>query len=321
MTIKITNAAAMGALAVLRGINKESDKIQQSVSSELRIASPADNASYWSFAAVMRSDSTNLQTIGDAMGVGSARVDSTYTAMSSAIDLLTQIRAKLVSATENGIDKDKVNTEISSYKEQLQTVVQSTSFAGENWLLNADPAAPPKWNIIGGFVRSPTGEYQAQTIDINSSSTIMIDMHNASGGLLTKTVDANTIHNDGTSTARNYYLLNAGSAVGATGTEIKIDNTTTAAQLKDMTDVVDNLLSTLNTNAASLGITQSRIDDQISYTADLSDAIDKSVGALVDTDMDEASTLQKAITTQQQMGVESISLLNTAASKILILLQ
>ncbi|AIC25882.1 flagellin C 4 [Rhizobium etli bv. phaseoli str. IE4803] len=320
MTVKITSAAAVNALAVLRSINKEASQTQQQVSSGYRIETAADDASYWSVATVMRSDSTNLGTIGDALGLGAAKVDATYTAMTSAIDLVTQIRAKLVAAREPGTDKDKINAEISEYKEQLRTVVESTSFAGENWLLNSDKAAPPTWSVISGFVRAPTGEYQAQSIDFPSSQTILIDKNNASGGLFTKAIDAQAINNSGTG-PRNYYLLDADSTTPATGTEVAIGKNTTDAQLADMLDVTDSLLSSLTTTSASIGVMKARIDDQIDYTADLSDSIDKSVGALVDTDMDEASIRQKAIETQKQMAVEAISILNTAASKILILLE
>ncbi|ARO28691.1 flagellin C 4 [Rhizobium sp. NXC14] len=320
MTVKITSAAAVNALAVLRSINKEASQTQQQVSSGYRIETAADDASYWSVATVMRSDSTNLGTIGDALGLGAAKVDATYTAMNSAIDLVSQIRAKLVAAREPGTDKDKINAEISEYKEQLKTVVGSTSFAGENWLLNSDKAAPPTWSVISGFVRASTGEYQAQTIDFPSSQTILIDKNNASGGLFTKAIDAQAINSSGTG-PRNYYLLDAGSTTPATGSEIAIDKNTTDAQLVDMLDVTDSLFSSLTTTAASIGVMKTRIDDQIDYAADLSDSIDKSVGALVDTDMDEASIRQKAIETQKQMAVEAISILNTAASKILILLE
>lgn len=320
MTVKITSAAAVNALAVLRSINKEASQTQQQVSSGYRIETAADDASYWSVATVMRSDSTNLGTIGDALGLGAAKVDATYTAMTSAIDLVTQIRAKLVAAREPGTDKDKINAEISEYKDQLRTVVESTSFAGENWLLNSDKAAPPTWSVISGFVRASSGEYQAQSIDFPSSQTILIDKNNASGGLFTKAIDAQAINNSGTG-PRNYYLLDADSTTPATGSEVAISKSTTDAQLTDMLDVTDSLLSSLTTTAASIGVMKARIDNQIDYTADLSDSIDKSVGALVDTDMDEASIRQKAIETQKQMAVEAISILNTAASKILILLE
>lgn len=88
-----------------------------------------------------------------------------------------------------------------------------------------------------------------------------------------------------------------------------------------MLSVVDSILSTLTSTAAGLGTMSARISDRIDYTANMSDLIDKNVGALVDTDMDEASVRQTALQTQQKMGVQTISILNTAASKVLILLQ
>ncbi|MGO8308622.1 flagellin, partial [Rhizobium ruizarguesonis] len=104
--------AAVNALAVLRSIQKEANQTQQQVSSGYRIETAADDTSYWSVATVMRSDSTNLGTIGDALGLGAAKVDATYTAMNSAIDIRGEIRAKRVSAREPGTDKDNINAEI-----------------------------------------------------------------------------------------------------------------------------------------------------------------------------------------------------------------
>ncbi|MGO7573222.1 flagellin, partial [Rhizobium ruizarguesonis] len=75
-------------------------------------------------------------------------------------------------------------------------------------------------------------------------------------------------------TSRNYYLLNANSTTPATCTEIAIGKNTTDAQLTYMLDVTDSLLSSLTTTAASIGGRKTRSDDQIDYTADLSDSID-----------------------------------------------
>ncbi|MBW9116139.1 flagellin [Rhizobium cauense] len=321
MTYKITSAGQVNALAALRIINKEVATAQQQVSSGYRVETAADDATYWSFASVLRSDSSSLQNIHDALGVGASKVDTAYTAMEGLIDQLGEIRATLVSAQEVGVDKEKLNTTLTELKNQLQTTVQSTNIAGENWLLNRDATLPTSRSAIGGFTRGTNGEYQAQTISYPADQTVMIDTADAGRGLLTKAVDANTLNPDGTSTARNYYLLSAGSTVPAAGNEIKLDATTTPAQITDMLSVVDKLLTTLTTTAAGLGIMSARINDRIDYTADMSDLIDKGVGALVDTDMDEASARQKALQTQQQMGVQTISILNTAASKVLILLQ
>jgi flagellin len=70
-----------------------------------------------------------------------------------------------------------------------------------------------------------------------------------------------------------------------------------------------------------MGVVKDRIDQQSTYVANLHDAIDTSVGDLVDTDMDAASSRVTALQTAQQLGVQSLSIANTMASKILILLQ
>ncbi|KRB49719.1 flagellin [Rhizobium sp. Root708] len=321
MTYKITSSAQVNALAALRIINKEAATTQQQVSSGYRVETAADDATYWSFASVLRSDSSSLQNIHDALGVGASKVDTAYTAMDSLIDQLGDIRTTLVTAKEAGVDKDKLNTTLTELKNQMKTTVTTTNIAGENWLLNQDTSMPTSRSVIGGFTRGSSGEFQPQLISYPSDQAVMIDTQDASRGLLTKSIDANTLNPDGSSTARDYYLLDAGSTTGASGTEIKLDSNTTDDQISDMLSVIDSMLSSLTTTAAGLGTMSARISDRVDYTANLSDLIDKGVGALVDTDMDEASTRQKALETQQQMGVQAISILNTAASKVMILLQ
>jgi flagellin len=320
MTFKITSAGQVNALAALRIIDKEAAQVQQQVSSGRRVDTAADDATYWSFASVLRSDASSLQNIHDALGVGASKVDTAYTSMQTLIEQVGKIRATLVSATEVGVDKEKLNTTMSELKKQLQSTVQSTNIAGENWLLNGDVNMPTSRSVIGGFTRGANGEYQTQNISFPAADAVMIDTNDASRGLLTKTVDASTLNVTGSATPRNYYLLNANSTTAATGSEIKLDSNTTPEQVADMVAVVSKVLATLTESAAGLGTMSARIDDRVDYTADMTKLINKSVGALVDTDMDEAAVRQKALQTQQQMGIQAISILNTAASKIITLL-
>ena len=51
----------------------------------------------------------------------------------------------------------------------------------------------------------------------------------------------------------------------------------------------------------------------------LSDAIDKGVGRLVDADMNEESTRLKALQTQKQLAIQSLSIANSASESILTL--
>jgi flagellin len=75
----------------------------------------------------------------------------------------------------------------------------------------------------------------------------------------------------------------------------------------------------VTTAAANLGSVKSRIDLQTTFVGNLMDSIDKGVGALVDADMDEASTRLKALQTQQQLGIQALSIANSDAQNILSL--
>lgn len=318
-----TNRAASAALTVLRGVNKDLGVVQQQVSSGFRVETASDDPTYWSMATTMRSDQSSLSTITDALGLGTSKVDTASTAMDSVVSLLSQIQAKLVSAKEPGTDKDAVNADILQLKNQLQSVTQSASFSGENWLYNADQQATTQQSVISNFTRGSSGQISLVSINYDSSQTLMIDSADASRGLLTKNVDASTFDtSSGSTTARNYYLLAAdGGTPPSGGTEIAISSSTTDDELTDMLNVTNSLLTAATSADSTLGLMKSRIDDQSDYISKLSDAIKSSVGDLVDTNMEEASVRQSALQTAQQMGVQSLSIANNMAAKVLILLQ
>lgn len=321
MTTSITNAAALSALIVLRGVNKESEITQKHVASGYRVETAADDATYWSMATTMRSDSSNLSTISDALGMGSSKVDIAYTAMSNAVDLVTEIRTKLVASREPGVSMDQVNAEITALKEQLKSVTHSSTFAGENWLLNTNTNMPAKNSVVGSFTRGPSGEVYVQTADFPAADSLLIDTANAGRGILTRDYDANAYWPDGTTTPRNYYLVDDGSTIPAGGKEIALDENTTSADIDDMISVTDAILKTVTTSASKLGTMKSRIESQATFVTDLGDIIDKGVGRLVDADMDEESARQKAVETQKQMGVQAIAIANDASNKLLLLLE
>jgi flagellin len=101
----------------------------------------------------MRSDNKALSTVQDALGLGAAKVDVAYTGMNSAIDVVSEIKAKLVAAREPGVDKTKIDKELTELKNQLVSVAESASFSGENWLNNTTSAAAGTKNVVGGFNR------------------------------------------------------------------------------------------------------------------------------------------------------------------------
>jgi flagellin len=317
----MTNAAAMAALQTLRSIDTNLETTQRRVSSGYRVETAADNAGYWSIATTMRSDNAALSTVSDALGLGAATVDTAYTALDNVVDVMSSIKAKLVAASEPGVDKNKINEEMKQLKNQLISSAQSASFSGENWLYNTNVAELGEKQVVSSFVRGADGSVQVTTLDFDTEQSVLIDTQDAARGFLTKDIDADQLVDPTTGTARNYFLLNVGSATPATGQEIAIDNSTDKATLDDMIAVVDDVIQQLTDAAATLGAITSRIEMQDTFVSNLMDVIDKGIGRLVDANMNEESTRLKALQTQQQLGIQALSIANTSAEKLLTLFQ
>ena len=75
----------------------------------------------------------------------------------------------------------------------------------------------------------------------------------------------------------------------------------------------------MTTAAANLGAAKSRINIQTNFVSNLMDSIDRGVGQLVDADMTEESTRLQALQTQQQLGIQALSMANASSSSILSL--
>src|SRR5690606_30905937 len=103
------------------------EETQARVSSGLRVGGASDNAAYWSIATTMRSDNMALSAVQDALGLGAAKVDTAYAGMNSAIEVVKEIKAKLVAATEDGVDKNKIQEELNQLKDQLQGIAGASS--------------------------------------------------------------------------------------------------------------------------------------------------------------------------------------------------
>ncbi len=71
--------------------------------------------------------------------------------------------------------------------------------------------------------------------------------------------------------------------------------------------------------AAALGADSKRISDQNVFVGKVMDAMKSGIGALVDADMEEASARLQALQTQQQLGVQALSIANQAPQTILSL--
>ena len=300
-----TNAAAMTALSSLQNTNKMLEATQNRISTGYKVSTATDNAAYWSIATTMRSDNKALGTVQDALGLGAAKVDVTYTALEATIGVVDEIKAKLVAAREPGVDRNKIQDEIGELQSQLQAIADSASFSGENWLSVDSSAASydSSKEIVASFTRTGTG-VSVETIAIDITGIELFDANDQSGII------------DSTFTT-----------TGAGAVTVSLFNLDVSAAALDNTDVddlisnVDAKLAALTSSASDLGATKKRIDTQTDFVASLIDAIERGVGVLVDADMTKESTKLQALQTQQQLGVQSLSIANSSAQNILSLFQ
>ena len=119
-----TNVAAMTALQTLTQTNKSLTETQNRISTGFRVADASDNAAYWSIATTMRSDNAALSTVQDALGLGAATVDVAYTGINSAIKVVDEIKSKLVAARQPGVDRGKIQSEITELQAQLRGIAE-----------------------------------------------------------------------------------------------------------------------------------------------------------------------------------------------------
>ncbi|SOC83492.1 flagellin [Ensifer adhaerens] len=319
MTSIMTNTSAMAALQTLRMIDSNMSDTQNAISSGYRVNNASDNAAYWSIATTMRSDNKALSTVGDALGLAAAKTDTAYTGLNSSISVIDEIKAKLVAAREPGVDKTKINSELTELKSQLSSISKSASFSGENWLYNTTGTASTK-EMVGSFTRDSSGNVSINTLKFNAGNSILVDTGNAQQGQLTKDITVNQpIANSTGTTTATYFLINANSATSASGNEVKLTTGTTDQQIEGMISAVDKMLTTVTSVASTLGATSTRIQLQNSFVADLQDVIGKGVGRLVDADMNQESTKLKALQTQQQLGIQALSIANSAGQNIMSL--
>ena len=321
----MTNASALTALQSLASTNKSLEMTQARISTGYRVATASDNAAYWSIATTMRSDKSSLSVVQDALGLGAGKVDTAYSALEKTIDIVNQIKDKLVAATgASSTDKSKLQTEIAGLQSQLKMSADGATFSGSNWLSldtttgTTTPGVADLAKVVAAFTRSASGAIQLQTIDIDIQSVKLYEAFAGATAVQDGILDGTRAGATGVRTV--------GTTVAAAGTFVATDGFAVAtltvvgfndAQISQMLTVVDTAAKELTDAATVLGAAKKRIDLQKSATSILMDSIDRGVGQLVDADMNKESTRLQALQVQQQLGIQALSIANSNAQSIL----
>jgi flagellin len=301
-----TNIAAMTALQSLSATNKDMLVTQNRVSTGYRVNDASDNAAYWSIATTMRADKDSLSTVDDALGLGSATAEIAAKGVETAIEVAGKIKDKLLAARTPGVDRSKIQSEISELQSSLQAIVDGANFNGQNWLTGDSTDTTTNRTLVSSFARASDGSVTIGTITVNLDDTRLVDT--ASGSA------AGILNTEQTSGSTTYTILDLDISA-------LTDDTADLAVIKAMFDTVDGAILEMTDAATSLGAIKQRIDIQKDFASSLMDAISTGVGQLVDADMNEESTRLQALQVRQQLGIQALGMANQSAQLILRLFQ
>ncbi|AJD41788.1 flagellin C [Rhizobium sp. SEMIA 4085] len=319
------------ALHTLRDINHSLTRTQNRVSSGLRVEQARDNAAYWSVATTARSDNKAHAAIQDALGMAAATMGTAYTGVARAVDVVSEIKAKLVAATEQGVDKEKINEELTQLKGQLRSVAEAAAFNSDNWVVLTDEDNPtePK-QIPASYIRNADGTVAVGTltyhIDLPSTGVttskdaryLVDDRSGGSGeyGALTSSYFATEM-----GASQNYVMILSKAGNTAGQAEIGLSSSTTKNQVNEMISVVDAILRQTTTVGSAFGALEKRIELQDEFAKTLFDAYSSGIGRLVDADMEEESSKLTALQTQRQLGLQALSIANASYDTVRQLFQ
>ncbi|MBR1087992.1 flagellin [Bradyrhizobium manausense] len=295
----LTNSAAMTALQTLRNVSSSLQTTENRISTGQRVATASDNAAYWSIATSMRADNAALSAVSDSLGLSAATVDTEYTALTAVVGDstggLTKLQSLLVEAKTAGIDRTKIQADITQIQQQMQGTASAATFNGVNWL-STTTATPATFDLVSSFSRvggTPTIGSITLTISnysLYTSSTSGI-LDKVSGGASVNTIDISTL------------------------TDSAADQTTLSGYITQVTAAINAVASA----AADLGAVKNRIATNTDFVKTLMDSVTRGVGQLVDADMNAESTRLQALQTQQQLGVQALSIANQNSQSILSL--
>jgi flagellin len=269
----------------------------------MRVATASDNSAYWSIATSMRADNAALSAVSDSLGLSAATVDTEYTALTAVIGSdgnsgLTKLQALLVEAKTAGIDRNKIQSEITQIQQDMKNTAGAATFNGVNWI-SATTSTPASTDLVSAFSRV------GATPTISAITVIPTDysLYNNSTGSGTGYLDTTT----------------SGVSIDNMDISTLTDGTTDMATLDTYITQVTGALNSVSQAAADLGAIKNRISNNSEFVKTLIDSVTRGIGQLVDADMNAESTRLSALQTQQQLGVQALSIANQNSQSILSL--
>ncbi|AMG76416.1 MULTISPECIES: flagellin N-terminal helical domain-containing protein [Sphingopyxis] len=300
MTVINTNVSALRAQNSSRVANQMQATAMERLSSGKRINSAKDDAAGLAIATRMNAASRGMSQAIRNANDGISLAQTADSAAGSVADILVRMRELALQASNGTLgdnDRKALQTEFTALKDQINDVVNRTTF-NDNKLFGANPGAG-----TGAEVITPAS-FDIQT-GLNKTETVTIklgDLH------------ANALGTGATATATP--------AAGKSVADIDLSlaaSTASKSDAKDALKILDDAIQTVATERANLGAQQNRLDAAVNnLTSGVTNLAD-SKSRIEDADFSaestnlaaagilaQASTAMLAQANQSQQGVMNL---------------
>jgi flagellin len=130
-----TNSSALVALQNLMVTQNDLGNTQNIISTGKKINSAKDNGAVWSIAQTMQGKVTALDAVQDSLNRATSTIDVAMSAGQQVSDLLTQMKAKVLAASDTSLDttsRTALNEDFKSLRDQISKVTSNADFNGIN---------------------------------------------------------------------------------------------------------------------------------------------------------------------------------------------
>jgi len=130
-----TNSSALIALQNLSSTQMDLQETQNIISTGKKINSAKDNGAVWSISQTMQGKVDALDAVQDSLNRAQSTIDVAMSAGQQVSDLLTQMKAKALAASDTSLDstsRTALNEDFKSLRDQISKVVSNADFNGVN---------------------------------------------------------------------------------------------------------------------------------------------------------------------------------------------
>ena len=168
-----TNAGAMIALQSLSATTRSLETTQLRVTTGLKVNGPKDDAATFAIAQNMRGDIAGMAAVKTNLALGQSITNVAIDAGKAIAELLTEMKAKAVQASQEGLDANSyiaLNEEFTSLRSQIDTIVSTAEFNGKNMITVGATDLKVLSTVDGSTITVAKQVFHETTLGINAIS-------------------------------------------------------------------------------------------------------------------------------------------------------